>query len=236
MNVNIDIIRTADAVPAGAEAAWDRLRPLTLNRAGALRGRVADGGSRQATEPYDLLRTRAGFAMSSEGWTRLGITQTRPGLAAPATAVNLALAEARRPGRRVVLVDLDLEHSGVLRLAGHRMPRSAAGPQRAMLKIRDNLALVAFSAPADRAAETLLDPRFRAEVADTLPPLAADVVLLHLPPTLLGDEGLAAFDLADSILLVVDGTRDFPAHVRAAERLIAPRRPLLGLFHYDAER
>ena len=54
--------------------------------------------------------------------------------------------------------------------------------------------------------------------------------------TLVGDEGLAALDYADTILLAVDGTSDFPEHVRAAERLIAARKPLLGLFHYDAER
>lgn len=234
--VNVENIRTADAVPAGPDAAWSRLRPLPLRPVGALRRRLADGQSRAATEPYDVLRTRTAFAMAPAGWTRLGVTQTRGGIAAPATALNLALAEARRPDHRVVLVELDLERSGLLRLTGHRMPRGATGPQRAMLKIRDNLALIAFSAPKDRAAETLLDPRFRAEVTRTVPPLAPDMVILHLPPVLLGDEGLAALDLADTILLAVDGTRDFPTHVRAAEQLIAPRRPLLGLFHYDAER
>lgn len=234
--MNINSIRTADAVPAGPDAAWHSLRPLALRPEGALRMRLADGRSGAATEPYDVLRTRTAFAMSAAGWTRLGITQTRAGIAAPATALNLALAEARRPDRRVALVELDLEGSGLLRLTGHRMPQGATGPQRARLKIRDNLALIAFSAPKDRAAETLLDDRFQAEVAETLLPLAADAILMHLPPALLGDEGLAALDFADTILLAVDGTADLPAHVRAAEQLIAPRKPLLGLFHYDAER
>jgi len=37
------------------------------------------------------------------------------------------------------------------------------------------------------------------------------------------------------LLLVVDGTADTPALLRDAEALIAPRRPLLGLFHHAAE-
>lgn len=223
-------------MPAEPGAAWHDLRPLALHAEGALRTRLADGHTPVPTEAYDVLRTRAAFAMAAAGWTRLGITQTRAGIAAPATALNLALAEARRPDRRVVLVELDLEGSGLLRLTGHRMPKGATTPQRAKLKIRDNLALIAFSAPKNRAAETLLDHRFRTEVAKTLLPFAPDAVLLHLPPTLLGDDGLAALDFADTILLAVDGVADFPAHVRAAEQLITPRRPLLGLFHYDAER
>lgn len=229
-------ISIAGPAPAGADAAWRRLRPLDLPRRPDLRRLLADGTSRPAVEPYDVLRTRTAFAMAETGWTRLGVTQTRKGAAGPATALNLALAEARRPHRRIVLVELDLEDGSLLRLTGHRMPTGSSGPQRAMLKLRENLALIAYSAPRDRAAETLLDDRFRAEVAATLPTLAPDLVVLHLPPVLSGDEGLAALDFAETILLAVDGTRDFSAHVRAADQLIAARRPLLGLFHYDAER
>ena len=190
--MNIDNIRTADAIPAGPDSSWRSLPPLVLQHAGALKGRLADGRSRVSTEPYDVLRTRAAFAMSASGWTRLGITQTRHGSAAAATALNLALAEARRPDRRVALLELDLENSGLLRLTGHQMPQDATGPQRAMMKLRDNLALIAFSAPKNRAAETLLDLRFQEEVAETLRRFDPDVVLLHLPPALLGDEGMDA--------------------------------------------
>lgn len=228
--------KPAGAALAGADAAWRRLRPLALPDRGPLRRRLADGRSRLASEPYDVLRTRTAFAMAEAGWTRIGVTQTHDGIPGPATALNLALAEARRPDRRTVLVELDLEQGALLRLTGHRMPRGATRPQRAMLKLRDNLALIAFSAPKDRAAETLLDGHFRAQVDAMLPSLAPDLVVLHLPPLLVGDEGLAALDMAETILLAVDGTRDFPAHVRAADKLIAARRPLLGLFHYDAER
>lgn len=234
--MNIDSIKAAEPVPADTDAVWRNLQRLSLPDRGPLRRRLADGRSRVPTEPYDLLRTRAGFAMAAAGWLRLAVTQARDGIAAPATALNLALAEARRPGRRVVLVELDLHHAGLLALVGHPMPRDTAEPQRAMLKINDNLAFIAFSAPRDRAAETLLDPRFRTRFADTLLLLEPDIVVIHMPPLLAGDEGLAALELSETVLLTVDGSRDLPAHLRSAEKLISSRRPLLGLFHYDAER
>lgn len=228
-------ILAVESAAAAVDSAWHDLRDLEISPSGPLRARVADGRSRAATAPYDVLRTRSAFALAEAGWTRIGVTQARNGIAGPATALNLALAESRRAGRRTVLVELDLERGGLLRLTGHQMPRGASGPQRAMMKLRENLALIAYSAPKDRAAETLLDGRFRAEVLATLPTLAPDLVVLHLPPILVGDEGLAALDLAETILLAVDGGGDFPSHVRAAEKLIAARRPLLGLFHYDSE-
>ena len=234
--LNIDNITAAEAVPADRDLAWRDLQQVHLPERGVLRRRLADGRTRVPTEPYDLLRTRAGFAMAAAGWQRLAVTQARNGIAAPATALNLALAEARRPGRRVALVELDLQHGALLGLIGRDVSHGTADSQREMLKIHDNLALVAFTAPKDRAAEILLDPRFRTRVADTLAALEPEVVILHMPALLTGDEGLAGLDLADTVLLTVDGARDLPAHLRSAEKLISSRRPLLGLFHYDAER
>ena len=65
----------------------------------------------------------------------------------------------------------------------------------------------------------------------TLPPEPP----LNVPPMLEGDAGIVAVEHCQTLLLVVDGTADTPALLREAEALIAPRRPLLGLFHHAAE-
>ncbi|WP_112873377.1 hypothetical protein [Paracoccus endophyticus] len=219
--------------------AWATLLPLAWPHGAALRRRLAGGPPGHpglaATHPYDVLRTRALHVMADAHWSRLGVTQSSPGPASATTALNLALAAARRPDQRVALVDLDLERQPVLGLLGQTLTAPNGPTRSCRSRVQPNLALISFAAAAGRGSETLLAEQFHRHVADLLAELAPDLVVVHVPPILAGDAGIAAVEMVDTVLIAVDGTQDTATSVRGAERLVAARRPVLGLFLYDAE-
>ena len=221
------------------DAAWAALPALGWPHRTLLRLRLAGGPPDHpglaAVAPYDVLRTRSMQAMAAAGWSRIGVTGTGRGPAAPAVALNLALSVARRADQRVALVDLDLDRQPVLGLLGHALPPPNGVLHWSRARLGENLALASFTAPPGRSAETLLSAQFQARLAEMVESLAPDLTILHLPPILMADAGMAALDLAETVLLAVDGTSDTAARIRAAEGFVVARRPLLGLFLYDGE-
>lgn len=220
----------------GRPRAWAGLLPLALPQRAGLRAVIADEKNPDRAEGYDLLRTRILAGTSALGWTRIGVTQAQGASgAAPLTALNLALSEARRPERRVVLVDLDIARQPILKLLGASVPPAAPMMSWQGHALNDRLALLTISAPASDAATMLMSDLFQAELAQRLASLDPDVAILHLPALLTGDAGLAGLPLAQTVLLAIDGRIDTGADLRRCERLIGETRPILGLFLHDGE-
>lgn len=225
---------------AGAHRYWAELPRLAMPRNPDRRAAIADEGNLAAAAPYDLLRTRLLGEMTAREWTMLGVTQAGNSAAAPLTALNLALSEARRPGRNVVLVELDVAQQPILGHMGGDITSGAAtatggGAQFRAWRLADRLALLAIPTPPSEAAIRLLDPDFRTRLDDSLSRFAPDVVILHLPALLTGDAGLAAVSLAQGVLLVVDGRSDTADSLRGCQARLGESCPVLGLFLYDAE-
>ncbi|MBM3606293.1 MAG: CpsD/CapB family tyrosine-protein kinase [Alphaproteobacteria bacterium] len=218
-------------------ASWAEIPRWGLPEDRGLRAQIADGSDKRRSEGYDILRTRMMAATAARDWSTIGVTQARAGKAAPLTALNLALSEARLLSRRVVLVDLDIERQPVLVALGIARSRDAV-PQVAALPewaLSDRLAVMGVTAPADQAATLLLDPAFQARLHARLAALSPDITLLHLPPMLTGDAGLAGVGWAQAVLLTINGRADTAAGLRDCEARIGDACPILGLFHYDAE-
>ena len=98
---------------------WADLPAITLSPA------VADVGHMIVThreDPvgllYDHLRTRLLQALQERGWTRVAVTAPTRGCGATLVAANLALALARRPSGRTVLIDMDLRAPSLAALFG----------------------------------------------------------------------------------------------------------------------
>lgn len=227
---------------AGAERYWAGLPQLDLAGACRRQPQIAHGAHPDAPA-YDLLRTRLLGEMSARDWSRLGVTQAGVSRAGPLSALNLALSEARRPGRSAVLVDLDIARQPILGHLGApagRRPAEAEVPGQAegmftLWQLAERLALVALPAPAAEAATRLLDPEFHHRLDEVLTKLVPDIVVLHLPPLLAGDAGIAGLPLVQGLVLVVDGRSDTSSRLRECQTLIAESCPVLGLFHFDAE-
>ncbi|CAM3211194.1 hypothetical protein PANO111632_08175 [Paracoccus nototheniae] len=217
---------------------WAEMPMLALPQKAALRAAIADDKNPERAEGYDLLRTRILAGTAAQDWTRIGITQAKgSALAAPLTALNLALSEARRPARRVVLIDLDIARQPVLARLGAAppTPRPGRGAVWHGQRLTDRLALLTIAAPAVEAATLLLSEAFQADLMQRLASLAPDITILHLPAMLAGDAGLAALPLCQTVLLAIDGRADTAPDLRACERRIGETRPILGLFLHDAE-
>lgn len=210
------------------------LPPLPLPRKPALRAAIADDLNPDRTTPYDLLRTRILPEITEHGWTRIGLAQARPGHAAALTALNLALSEARRPDRRVLLVDLDLAAQPVLTRLGQTAP-AATEPSFLMRALTPQVACLTVAAPPRAAAITLLSPQFQIRLDEQILAHAPDLTILNLPPLLAGDAGLAAMPLVQTVMLVIDGRRDTAAMLRRCEGHVTRHCPLLGLFLHNAE-
>lgn len=227
---------------AGAERDRAELPRLDLEGARRRQPQIAHA-AHPGAPAYDLLRTRLLGEMSSREWTRLGVTQSGVGRAGPLAALNLALSEARRPGRSIVLVDLDIARQPILgQLGAATGPQPAPGEQPGLSdgtftlwQLAERLALIAVPAPPVEAATRLLDPDFQDRLDEALAKLSPDMVILHLPPLLAGDAGIAGLPLVQGLLLVVDGRSDTAARLRDCQSRIGETCPILGLFHFDAE-
>lgn len=231
--------------PAPHARDWSHLPRLRLPEDGALQARLpaATAPNSAAAEQFDLLRTRVLGVTEKQGWSRVGLTQPRSRPAAAYAAANLAFSLARRPSLRVLLADLDLRFPRLTGMFGlHRgidlgkTLRAGNGLSSALGRFGDNLAFAGNTVEDPRAAETLQEPGVAASVAALIEALSPDVALLLLPPVLEGDAGLAAAGMAETLLMVSDGTSTVPADLRHCDRLLGDVAPVLGLVLVDAEQ
>ncbi|WP_192931153.1 P-loop NTPase [Gemmobacter serpentinus] len=218
------------------EKVWESLSPVTLDSALlAGNGLFPDAAQHTVTAQFDILRTRLVQAMQERGWRRIAVTSPTHGCGKSLIAANLALALARMPSARTVLLDLELRHPDLARLFG-----TGTGPMRDMLsgeqpleshlrRVGSNLALAFNGEPVTGAAETLLAPQtaetLRA-IADHLDPT---VMVLDLPPALGSDDVISILPHVDAVLLVADATRTTAEDIRACERLFDGRTTLMGV-------
>lgn len=191
---------------------------------------------------YDQLRTRLLQAMQERGWTRVAVASPTRGCGSSTVAANLALALARRPSGRTVLVDLDLRTPSLARLFGVEAPGplrdvlSGAQPMEAhFLRLGRTLALGLNSRAEPDPAELMQEPSTAQALDAMLEDLSPDVAIYDLPPVLEADDVLAILPEVDGVLLVADGTRTTAAQVRECERFFKDRTHLLGVILNRAE-
>ncbi len=195
-----------------------------------------------AAAAFDHLRSRLLHGLSQKGWRRIAISSPTHGCGKSFVATNLALTLARRPDSRTVLLDLDLRRPRLAGILGISDAPPLADylcgeqPLEAIFRrFGRTLALGVNGAPVPMAAEMLHSPETveaLAAVSDLLDP---EVVLIDLPPVLAGDDVLAMVGQVDAVLLVTDGTKTRPEEIRACERVLEGRLPLLGVVLNRAE-
>lgn len=223
--------------PFNPARVWESITELhTAPEMLARNGLFPDAAQSPATRTFDMLRTRVLQAMSSRNWTRLAVTSPTHGCGKSFVAANLALSMARLPSCRTVLMDLELRQPQLAQLFGQGdaapLIEFLMGEQPLESQFRRlgrNLALALNGEPVALAAELLQDPEFATAMAALRDLLHPDIVVMDLPPALVGDDVLALADQVDAVLLVTDGTRSTPADIRACERLLEGKVPLLGV-------
>lgn len=216
---------------------WDSLGAVTLSQphlaASSLFLEVSD---HPAAVAFDILRTRLLHGLAEKNWRRIAVTSPTHGCGKSFVAANLALSLSRRPSSRTVLVDLDLRHPEIAHLLGIQEDRPLSEYLSGEQPLESNfrrygrtLALGLNGVAIERASETLHDPATFAALADIIDQLDPEVILYDLPPVLVSDDVLAMAPSVDAVLLVTDGTKSAPDEIRAAEKMLAGRIPLLGV-------
>lgn len=195
-----------------------------------------------AAAAFDHLRSRLLHGLAQKGWRRVAVSSPTHGCGKSFVACNLALSLARRADSRTVLIDLDLRRprlAGILGIddAPPLMDYlSGEQPLEAIFRrFGSTLAFGLNGTPVPMAAEVLHSPETVMALSAVSELLDPEVVLIDLPPVLAGDDILAVAGLVDAVLLVTDGSRTSPEEIRATERVLEGRIPLLGVVLNRAE-
>lgn len=223
--------------PLNPSRVWESISQITLDADRlAGNGLFTDSGRNPAAGTFDILRTRILQALASKKWSRIGITSPTHGCGKSFVAANLALSLARLPSCRTVLMDLELRSPNLASLFGVKEPSPLAeflsGEQPLeshFRRVGKNLALALNGEAISAASELLQDPDTINALDAMRDQLQPDVVIYDLPPALGSDDVLAMSGQLDAILLVTDGTKTSPDDIRATERLIEGRIPLLAV-------
>lgn len=222
---------------------WESITPITTpNHVLLENGLFPDGRSDVSAETFDLLRTRILQALAAKKWSRIAVTSPTHGCGKSFVAANLALAMARLPSCRTILVDFELRDPHLGGLFG----QTSVAPLREFLsgeqpleahfrRFGRNLALVLNGEATDLPAALLQAPATREALEAMQSHLEPDVVIFDTPPALGSDDVISIADQVDAVLLVIDGTQTSPADVRACERLFEGRLPILGVVLNRAE-
>lgn len=216
---------------------WESLNAKSLD-AGHLAGNglFTNPDQSPAGAAFDILRTRVAQAMAERGWKRIGITSPTHGCGKSFTAANLALALARRPGSRTVLMDLDLRRPNLHSLLGLTPPGAlrdfldGSQPMEGLfIRIGKTLA-IGMNGEAVPDAGDVLHSADTAQALEALEvQLDPEITIMDLPPALVSDDVLAMKGKVDAVLIVADGTQTTAKDIRACEALFENRIPLMGV-------
>jgi Mrp family chromosome partitioning ATPase len=161
---------------------------------------------------FDMLRTQVLQAMDQNGWQMLAITSPTAGCGKSVTACNLAMSIARLPERSVVLVDLDLqkpkvaEYLGIESRAGllsvlegradlmSRIVDVSVGQNRMLVLPGE----VCKSGSAEWMASQTMTTLLQILKRD----FRSHVIILDMPPMLVGDDVISILPQIESVLLV----------------------------------
>lgn len=194
-----------------------------------------------ASHAYRMLRTQLLQRAAARGASAIGVVSAADGEGKTLTALNLALSIAADPERNVLLADFDLRRPALASLLSLTPARGLESwfeaveepePQDADALCMGligvpRLALAPTFAPVPRSSERLGGNRTRRLLQSLRRRAAPGLLLLDLPPVLLGDDVLALAPMLDGVLLVASERRTRRDDVLRLQQLLAGV-PVLG--------
>lgn len=180
---------------------------------------------------YRQLRTQVLHRLASHGWRAIGVTSPEPGSGKTLTAINLAISLARHGAYRVVLIDADLRRPTVASKLGVEPAKGFIDYlrhgclDRVVMDVGvENLYVLAGKGVGkeEETPDLLHSDNMHALLDRVCDPSAMNVVIMDLPPVMIGDDVLAAAALLDSLLLVVEDGRTETSALEKAVELLQP--------------
>jgi protein-tyrosine kinase len=172
---------------------------------------VAYDGKHPHSRPFDLLRTEVLQSMDLRSWKIVAVTSPTPGCGKTLIAVNLALSMGRQPDRQVLLVDLDLRKPRVAASLGITCREGLLGVVEGRVQMRSAVIQIRAgnsrlevlpTAPAANASDLIDSSAFTGVLRDLAEFGRSRIVILDLPPLLIGHDVISIVPQVDCVLLV----------------------------------
>ncbi len=182
-------------------------------------------------DKYRLLRTRALQLMKPHSWTTLGITSAGPEAGKSLTAMNLAITMTRNSTQQVVLIDADLRKPSIAKDMGLDIQYGLIDYLTTDISFTDVLVspveipnLTILPGRRDEnskvSPEILNSEKMRNAVETFTNHDPSTLVIVDLPPVLIGDDVIVQASHLQCILLVVEeGGTDADELLQCAELL-----------------
>jgi protein-tyrosine kinase len=172
---------------------------------------VAHDGKDPRSRAFDILRTEVLHSMDEREWKILAVTSPTPGCGKTLVAINLALSMGRQPDRQVLLADFDLRKPQVATTLGLKFREGLNGVidgrldlDRAVLPIQAaNSSLEVLPTTPNTNAADLIDASGFDRVLTAIADYARSrIIILDLPPLLIGHDVISVLPRVDCVLLV----------------------------------
>lgn len=168
----------------------------------------------EITDKYRLLRTRVLQLMKPNGWGKLGITSPGPRAGKTLNTINLGMSIVRDGNYRVVLVDADLRQPALAQTLGIEPELGIIDYLSGRAALQDivmsptgfeNLSILpGRHSESDAEAPDFLRSHRMAQLIRSAESSDSTIVLVDLPPVLIGDDVIAVAPLLDCMLLIID--------------------------------
>jgi protein-tyrosine kinase len=173
---------------------------------------------------YDMLRTQVLQAMDQNGWQILAITSPTAACGKTVTACNLAMSIARLPERSVLLVDMDLQKPKVAEYLGIQAKSGLLGVLQSRVGLSNAIVRASIAQnemlvlPGEVCKSGSAEWMASQAMATSLQALKRDfrshVIILDLPPVLVGDDVISILPQIESILLITSVGASTPSDIK----------------------
>jgi protein-tyrosine kinase len=250
-NVRSWVLPAASTAVDRTTAADAAVRHITLSKEHlqsqhVLCGRALGSEDPATSDQYRLLRTRVVQSMRQQGWRSVGITSSGPRVGKSLTAINLAISMARDDAYSVVLVDADLRRPSTAEILGISEGlglidylASDIGLDAVLLRpdVVNLTILPGRSDQSGKAAPELLTSNKMTALFDSLLGRSrSTLVVVDLPPILLGDDVVGIAPLLDCLLVVIEEGKTEIQELRRAAELIKEFKIVGTVLNKSSER
>lgn len=215
---------------------WAELAPFEPDLNHLKKNRILTLNAEAASNPFDILRTKAFLLMRQNGWTRMAITSPNQSCGKTTTACNLAVGFSRQRENRTMLFDMDLRRPNVANLLGrkpeHGVKRLLTGeisPQEQMLCLRGNVAVSMAPGPVADSTQLLLSQQTSDKLDEVQHDYAPDIMIFDLPPMLSTDDARAFLKNVDCALIVARAEQTKMSQLDQCESEVAQQTNVLGI-------
>jgi len=203
---------TVETKPAASEDfAYSKSSKVTVSDEHLRKNRVLTPGMDKATvNAYKILRTRVLRRMEQNSWSTLAITSPRPDEGKTLTAINLSISLAQKLDYTVLLVDLDFSNPSIHKYFGFEPECGLNDYLEGRVLLEETfvhpgikkLLLLPTGKIEGNTSEMLSSSKMERLVAELKSRYASRILILDLPPVLVGDDVLAFSNVADAFLLL----------------------------------